>query len=377
MRELLCILVATVSSCSLADNSTDLWSRIEPLFKPPAEYEGKYADCRSPLLVNSGERIKNATEWQKRRTEILANWHGMMGQWPPLLTEQHLTVSSQERQENFMRCKVEFNWLPDERTDGYLLIPEGEGAKPAVVTLFYNPEVAVGLTGEPYRDFARQLTRRGFITLSLGTRHASARNEFALYYPSITNATVEPLSMLAYAAANAWHVLSKVDGVDSNRIGVVGHSFGGKWAMFAATLFENFACAAWSDPGVMFGEDRNSINYWEPWYLGYHPAPWRKRGLITAENPAYGTYPKLRAQGMNLHELQSLMAPRPFMVSGGSEDPPSRWLALNHIIDVYQLLGATNRVAMSNRSSHSPDALSMRQICDFFTYFLFDKKEDE
>ena len=55
------------------------------------------------------------------------------------------------------------------------------------------------------------------------------------------------------------------------RIGVLGHSYGGKWAMFASCLFEKFACGVWSDPGIVFDESRPNVNYWEPWYLGWEP----------------------------------------------------------------------------------------------------------
>jgi hypothetical protein len=176
--------------------------------------------------------------------------------------------------------------------------------------------------------------------------------------------------MLAYAAANAWYLLANRPEVDSSRIGIVGHSFGGKWAMFASCLFDKFACAVWSDPGIVFDEKRENINYWEPWYLGYSPKPWRKRGLITKDNPATGLYPELVAEGYDLHELHALMAPRPFMVSGGSEDTPSRWIVLNHAIAVNDLLGYKNRVAMTNRKSHSLNPVSDEQIYMFFEYFL-------
>jgi pimeloyl-ACP methyl ester carboxylesterase len=158
--------------------------------------------------------------------------------------------------------------------------------------------------------------------------------------------------------------------VDSERIGIVGHSFGGKWAMFASCLFDKFACAAWSDPGIVFDDARPSVNYWEPWYLGYHPQPWRKRGIPDAENPAFGLYPKLLEKNMDLHELHVLMAPRPFLVSGGSEDPIERWIPLNHSIQVNQLLGFDDRVGMTNRPEHAPNAQSNEVIYDFFTYFL-------
>ena len=176
--------------------------------------------------------------------------------------------------------------------------------------------------------------------------------------------------MLAYAAANAWRLLAEQPEVDANRIGIVGHSFGGKWAMFASCLFDKFACAVWSDPGIVFDESRPNVNYWEPWYLGYHQPPWRKQGIITKDNPARGLYLKLVADRYDLHELHALMAPRPFLVSGGTEDPPKRWLALNHTIAVNRLLGFDNRVAMTNRKEHSPNPESNEQIYLFFEYFL-------
>ena len=120
----------------------------------------------------------------------------------------------------------------------------------------------------------------------------------------------------------------------------------------------------------MFDDVRGSVNYWEPWYLGYHPKPWRQRGLVTKANPARGAYPKLRAAGRDLHELHALMAPRPFLVSGGSEDSARRWEALNHSIQVNRILGRTNRVAMTNRPDHSPNAESNAVIYSFFERFL-------
>src|SRR5207302_1629058 len=41
-------------------------------------------------------------------------------------------------------------------------------------------------------------------------------------------------------------------------------------------------------------------------------------------------------------------------VSGGSEDGPARWQALNHAVAVNQFLGYTNRVGMTNRKDHTP-----------------------
>jgi hypothetical protein len=64
------------------------------------------------------------------------------------------------------------------------------------------------------------------------------------------------------------------------------------------------------------------------------------------------------------------MAPRPFLVSGGSEDPPKRWQPLNHTIAVNKVLGFENRVAMTNRKAHGPTEESNEQLYLFFEHFL-------
>ncbi|WP_246112650.1 prolyl oligopeptidase family serine peptidase [Allorhodopirellula solitaria] len=347
----------------------DPWKTISPYFSPPEQWRGELGTYRSPLEFDDGTRVQTATDWNRRRDEILQQWESQLGTWPDLISDPQVEILDTIRRENFTQHRIRFRWTPNEFTTGYLMIPDSDKPMPAVVTVFYEPETAIG-QGTPDRDFALQLARRGFVTLSIGTTKASQARTYSLYYPSIEDTRVAPLSMLGYAAANAWHVLANRPEVDAERIGIVGHSFGGKWAMFAACLFDKFACAAWSDPGIVFDESRESINYWEPWYLGYHPQPWRKRGLITAENPAYGLYPKLRAAGRDLHELHALMAPRPLLVSGGAEDPPQRWEALNHLIKINNVLGYENRVGMTNRPEHSPNDASNAIIYAFFEHFL-------
>src|SRR5581483_3733363 len=150
------------------------------------------------------------------------------------------------------------------------------------------------------------------------------------------------------------NALANLPYVDAKRVGIVGHSYGGKWAMFASCLFDKFACAAWSDPGIVFDEKRPNVNYWEPWYLGFEPGRERKASIPTEANPRTGAYKRLAEGGHDLHELLALMAPRPFLVSGGAEDGPERWKALNHVVAVNRLLGYEDRVAMTNRKDHPP-----------------------
>ena len=364
---------ATTKDSQETENET--WQKISQYFEPPENLKDEYGEYRSPLLFENGDTVKSKADWERRRTEIKEKWMGLMGEWPAIITNQQMEIIDTVQRENFTQHRVSFYWTPNELTEGYLLIPNEEGEKPAVITVFYEPETSAGLNNKENRDFALQLAKKGFVTLSLGTTETTENKTYSIYYPNIENATVQPLSLLGYAAANAWEVLAKVSDVDAAKIGIVGHSYGGKWAMFASCLFDKFACAAWSDPGIVFDETKGSaVNYWEPWYLGYYPPPWESTWSKSGQL-AKGIYPTLKQKGMDLHELHALMAPRPFLVSGGSSDPIERWIPLNHSIAVNKILGYENRVAMTNRLEHSPNESSNNVIVQFFETFLMNNNK--
>ncbi|MEX2141149.1 MAG: hypothetical protein WD894_17920 [Pirellulales bacterium] len=339
------------------------WDRIAAAFSPPQELANDLGDYRSPLKFNDGRAVKTAADWSERRTEILATWHGLMGAWPEVIEAQKLEYVDKMDRETFVQHTVRFKMTPEHMTQGYLLVPKKRGPHPAIVVVYYEPETAVGLNEKEHRDFALQLAGRGFVCLSMG---AGA----SIYYPNKEQAELQPLSANAYAAANAYHVVAGLPEVDAKRVGIVGHSYGSKWAMFASCLYDKFACAAWSDGGIVFDETRPNVNYWEPWYLGYETGKTRERGVPKAGNPRTGAYKRMLEEGRDLHELHALMAPRPFLVSGGSEDPPERWQALNHAVAINRLLGFDNRVAMTNRKTHSPTIESNEQLYAFFEHFL-------
>ena len=348
---------------TFAADSDSAWAKIAPFFQPPPEFAGQFGSYASPLKFYDRRAVRDATEWPSRRKEILDRWNELLGPWPPLIERPKMERLETTWRENFTQHRINLEVAPEQMLAGYLLVPDGPGPFPAVVVPYYEPETSVGLKGE-LRDFALQLTRRGFVSLAIGSPGGDARK------PEIGAARCQPLSFLGYIAANCCNALAALPEVDARRIGIVGHSYGGKWAMFGSCLYEKFACAVWSDPGIVFDEARPSVNYWEPWYLGLDPMLSRKAGLITSESPRTGVYARLIGQGRDLHELHALMAPRPFLVSGGSEDFPARWVALNHAVAVNHLLGFHDRVAMTNRAAHPPTAGSNEQIYLFFEHFL-------
>ena len=361
-------LLLTVNCCSLAaDDDDESWATIVSAFECPTEFAGQFGDLRPLLKFDNGAALHSAEDWAQRRQEILTYWREKLGPWPPPIEHPRVDVLSSSRSMGVTRRQVRVEIGPDQFGVGWLLEPDGEKPRPAVVVVYYEPDTSIGLGRAEQRHFGALLAERGFVTLSIGTPGGDA------WHPQLAGATCQPLAYHAYVGANLWRALADWPDIDAERIGIVGHSYGGKWAMFAACLFENYACGAWSDPGIQFDETRPNINYWEPWYLGLdRGANPREPGLPTEQNPRTGAYAQLVAEGHDLHELQALMAPRPFLVSAGSEDPPERWMVLNHCIAVNRLLGYEHRVGMTSRGGHDPTVESNRAICAFFKHFLAD-----
>lgn len=365
----------------VAGRAAEPWpADLAPFFAPPAGAPS--VAHPSPLRFADGRPVSSAAEWPARRVEILSSWHRLMGPWPPLV--ERPAFDRQERRDRgggVTEFRVELEVAPGVLQPAYLLLPGRPGPRPAVLVLFYAPEVSIAydgpreLSGQARRflttgdrgrgrDFALQLARRGFVTLSLGTPGDDA------YHPDLHGATCQPLSYHAYLAANAHTALARQPEVDARRIGVMGHSYGGKWALFASCLDERFACAVWSDAGIVFDEARPAVNYWESWYLGREAAVTRQAGRVTAANPRTGAYRALVEAGHDLTELHALMAPRPFLVSGGSEDGAGRWPALLHAVAVNRLLGQEGRVGLTLRPAHAPTPESNAQAYRFLEVVL-------
>ena len=379
LMNLLPVVLIACSAAVAADPPTDrdaLWQRLEKHFQPPAEFAGQLGPYSSPLRRADGTSVKTCEEWARRRAEILAMWHRRLGAWSPLVERPEVKRIETAERQGYTRHHVHVQVSPEGHVaDGYLLIPPGTGPFPAVLVPFYEPLTSIGegKKGQGTHDYGVQLVRRGFVTLSIGTPGSLEKiglETSQLLVEAGIQQQRQPLTLLAYAAANCHTALARMPQVDPRRIGIIGLSYGGKWSMFASCLYDKFACAVWSDPGIVFNEQNDNVNYWEPWYLGYDPNVQRKPGVPSADNPRTGLYKELFEAGNDLVDLHALMAPRPVLVSGGTEDPPRNWTALNHLLAVNELLGQKNRVAMTARPTHVPTPEALELELAFLEYWL-------
>ncbi|MDB5344866.1 MAG: Acetyl xylan esterase [Schlesneria sp.] len=374
-------LVAGLSQWSLGDEAAERDARVarlRPFYRPPAEFAGEFGRYRSPLKFADGTSVTAAVDWPRRRAELKGLWERRLGAWPPLVERPVVKIVETVEKEGFTQHHVAVQISPEgKQADGYLLVPRGTGPFPAVLVPFYEPLTSIGQgpdgRGRGTHDYGLQLVQRGFVTLSIGTPGSLEKiglETRQLLIEAGKEQRRQPLTLLAYAAANCHTALAQMPNVDPQRIGIIGLSYGGKWSMFASCLHDKFACAVWSDPGIVFNEKNANVNYWEPWYLGFDPQTQRKPGVPSETNPRTGLYRELIDAEDDLVDLHALMAPRPVLVSGGTEDPPSNWAALNHLVAVNDLLEHKDRVAMTSRKTHVPTAEALQWELDFLEYWL-------
>src|SRR5688572_7611227 len=130
----------------VSQESSPAWSQLAPYFTPPADLREADANYASPLKFYDGRTVERADQWPERRAEILAAWHKLMGRWPALLQKPIVTWLEREHRHNFTQHHVLVQIADgDETSEGFLLVPDGDGPFPAVLVPFYDGRTSVGL----------------------------------------------------------------------------------------------------------------------------------------------------------------------------------------------------------------------------------------
>jgi hypothetical protein len=238
LRPLPLVFFALFGSAAAAQDRDEIWRRIGGYFTPPSDLAGDFGTFRPVLQFKDGRPVRTAAEWQTRRADLRQRWQDLLGPWPPMLEKPFAQEQWRDTADGFVRRRVELEIAPGRKTAAYLLTPLGPGPFPAVIDVFYYPEDCAGIKPDRRRqnDFGYQLVQRGIAALCVGQNPTAPRPSADLYYPDWDKAQLQPLSYLAYVAANAHTWMSQRPEIDGSRIGIVGHSYGGKWALFAGAL---------------------------------------------------------------------------------------------------------------------------------------------
>lgn len=311
----------------------------------------------TPLTVKG----ESAAQWQARAKELREKWKRILGhpanRTPPKPQARLLRTVD----EDFYRGQIlELQTEPDSSTKIYLMIPNKPVRRPmpVVIVPFYDIDTPTGtnlgghvFSASPVGHFGEHMARRGFAVLSIrwwgesyGEDYAEAVTNLYERHPDWSG-----LGKWVWDSQRALDYLETVDGIDMKRVGMIGHSLGGKMTLYAAAMDRRVAVAVSSEPGIGL----RFSNYDDYWYLSEE----------AVEKPR---------EAFDQHELLALIAPRPYLLIGGdSADTDKSWHYINAAKAVYQIHGEAGQIGYYNhRKGHTPTPEAFELSLEWLEHFL-------
>lgn len=294
-----------------------------------------------------------------RRAAIQSKWARLIGSPRGPAPPPNAKLLSTHRESTYTGRLMLLQVEADYWEKIYVMTPPGPQARPrpAVIVPYYDIDTPAGLNlgGRNYlppsvRSFALLAVQQGCIAIavrwfgeSYGEGYAEAVANLAMRHPDSTG-----LGKWVWDARRLLDWMETQPEMDRTRIGMIGHSLGGKMTLYATAMDPRIAAAVSSEPGIGL----TFSNYEDYWYLGE-----RVRTL---------------EPGTDHHELLALIAPRPFLLIGGdSSDNDNSWHYINAVRPLYAQASQADRIGYINhRKGHTPTPESVKLAMEWLMRFL-------
>ncbi|TCO89850.1 hypothetical protein EV701_11222 [Chthoniobacter flavus] len=292
--------------------------------------------------------VRTAADWERRRVAILAAAQTIMGPLPG--AEKHCPLDVQVSEEvdagSYVRRSITYASEPGSRVPAYLLIPKRvlhePGAKAAAVLCLHPTDnkigckVVVGLGGKEHRQYAVELTERGYVTLS------PAYPLLADYQPDLAGLGYVSGTMKAiWDNKRGLDLLDALPFVQRGNYAAIGHSLGGHNSVYTA-LFDDRIKAVVSSCGLDSFAD----------YKGGDITGWTSTRYMPRLAAFKG---RSREMPFDFDELLAALAPRPVMLSAPLHDANFQAASVDRIAaaarTVYALLGAPEGLVVRHPDS--------------------------
>jgi dienelactone hydrolase len=292
------------------------------------------------------QRLKGLTKdgWLWERVVIERRWLDFLGPFAEKRPPLRPGILSTEETPSFVRRNITYEAEPGVPVAAYLLIPRtGKRPFPAVVvfhsTVDYTIRQPAGLEGPADKHIGVHLAERGYVALCPqnyiwdygGLRWMDAVAKVKRDHPEWKGMT-----KMIWDGMRAVDVLCSLDYVDKDRIGCIGHSLGGKEALFLAAFDPRIKVTVSSEGGI----GQKFSNWDAEWYLG--------GDILKPDFP------------LKNNQVLALIAPRPFLLLGGdSADGEKSCPYVLSVKPIYDLLKASDALAFFNHKqghAYPPEA---------------------
>jgi dienelactone hydrolase len=333
------------------------YHRVTSKRSPAPEPGAENTPILSPLLFADGKRVAGAREWyRRRRPEIEKAWLEILGKVAPedrrWFGDVTKTVEiGRTEQDGYTRIELDIPIETDFLQHHLLLLPKGQGKGPFPAVIAWTSSTPD--FRQPEKWWGSYLARHGFVVLTSWSfiRHyrddTQRQQATELVYRRFGHWL--GLGKMVHDSAREVEFLRSLPQVDGKRIGFIGFSLGAKAAVYVAAFNPDIKATVAVDPHIAIN---GGTNWYDPWYMD-----WRRR-FDDIRTPA-GTVESLlnpdpaRPGFEHDHqELLALVAPRAFLLIGGSQtedaggdsDDLESWGYVNRAKEVYRLLRVPERL---------------------------------
>ena len=314
-------------------------------------------DLPDPLVSTDGSRVTSAKQWEtKRRGETLGLFRRhVYGRTPKVDSVKFDVVETDARamEGRATLKRVKITSMQGGKAFAFeaaVLVPnERKGRAPAFLLINNRPVASADPTRREKNGFwpAEEIIARGYATAVFRTNDVDPdKKDEASRAQGVRGAFTSPgkpdedgwatIAAWAWGASRVMDYLQTDPDIDGQKVAVIGHSRGGKTALWAGAEDPRFALVISNDSGCggaalsrrRFGETVESINRAFPyWFCGN----FKKFNGREDELP------------VDQHQLISLIAPRAVYVASADADfwadQRGEFLSLVHAGPVYGLYG--------------------------------------
>jgi hypothetical protein len=313
-------------------------------------------DLPDPLLTNAGEKVRSGSDWKsKRRAEVVElfreNVYGRSPVGRPARLRFDVVEPGTEAMDGkAVRKQVRIGYSGPGGEGSFrllLFVPKARKPSPCMLLICNRDPENIDPTRAVKSPFwpAEEIVARGYVAATFHNEEIAPDNATSLSNGVFKVFTVPggrkgdswaTIAAWAWGASRALDYLETDRDIDARRVAVVGHSRGGKTALWAGAEDERFAMVVSNDSGCTGaalargkqGERIRDINRGFPYWFCDNYKRFNDR---EQELP------------LDQHMLAALIAPRLLYVASASEDtwadPQSEFLAAVHAAPVYNLFG--------------------------------------
>jgi len=292
-------------------------------------------DLPELLIDKDGKPIKSISSWIEKKQLLIKTWSDYLGIFKSGGSKPVVRILHEEKIDGLIRQYIEYENEPGMFVPAYVIKPQViTGPLPGVVALHSTSDNKMifisGVEKGKITPLGNNLAKLGYVVIcplcflwyNKGEKSYEQQVEmFQMRHPGSKG-----MAKMLFDAQRAVDVLVNDSDVDSERIGAIGHSLGGKEAFYLGAFDERVKVIVSNEGGI--GIDFSNWN--DPWYLG------KEISNFDHEH----------------HELLALCAPKPFLLIGGdSADGTISLPYINAVKPVYGLYGKPQNIELFNHGS--------------------------